>query len=117
MERCYPCDASGVCPYETFDNPDRMYFCRDNCGMGVDESDEPYIEDEDDGEELEWLSMSRMIEFGVDREVADYLTAMGQPSIMLDENTGELYCDGEFAWESVEAFVSDVNEHKDEICG
>lgn len=53
MERMYPCDASGMCPYETFDNPDRMYFCRDNCGLGVDESDEPYIWDDEESEDDE----------------------------------------------------------------
>lgn len=44
----YPCDESGVCPYETFDNPDRMYFCRDHCGMGVDDSDDHEIWEDDD---------------------------------------------------------------------
>ena len=115
MSRCYPCDESGMCPYETFDNPDRMYFCRDNCGMGVDD-DEPYIEEEDDGEELVWLSMSRMIAMGVDYEVADYLTSMGMESITWDTETDEIYCGGVLSWNSTEQFVQDVNEHKDEIC-
>lgn len=53
MERMYPCDESGMCPYETFDNPERMYFCRDHCGLGVDESDEPYIWDDEDCEDDE----------------------------------------------------------------
>ena len=53
MERMYPCDESGMCPYETFDNPDRMYFCRDHCGLGVDESDEPYIWDDEESEDDE----------------------------------------------------------------
>lgn len=125
MSRCYPCDSSGVCPYETWDNPNRMYFCRDNCGMGVDD-DEPYIEEdefEDDTvdtlksifDSIEWVSMNEMIAWGVDKEVADCLTAMGQPQIQRDAETDEMYCEGVLSWHSVEEFVKDVNEHKEEI--
>ena len=109
MERMYPCDESGMCPYETFDNPDSLYFCRDHCGLGADEDEDC---NENDEPTLEWVSMSRMIEWGVDAEVADYLTSMGQPQIQRDTETDELYVDGEFAWVSVEEFVKDVNEQK-----
>ena len=112
MNKCYPCDSSGVCPYETWDNPESMWFCHNHCGLGSDddcnENDEPT---------LEWVTMSEMVDWGVDAEVADYLTAMGQPMIQIDTETDEMYVDGEFAWDSVESFVKDVNEHKDEICG
>lgn len=38
--RLYPCDLSGECP---FGEGYGMYFCRDNCGLGVDEDiDEDY---------------------------------------------------------------------------
>ena len=30
----YPCDNGGNCPYG---DGGGMYFCRDNCGLGVDE--------------------------------------------------------------------------------
>jgi len=33
-ERLYPCDLDGECP---FGEGYGMYFCRDNCGLGVDE--------------------------------------------------------------------------------
>ena len=108
----YPCDGSGICTYESWDNPDRMYFCRDHCGMGVDGSDDYEIWEET----LEWVSMTQMIEWGIDSEVADYLTAMGQPQIQHDTETDEIYCDGEFAYTSVNEFVKDANAHKDEIC-
>ena len=32
--RNYPCDNGGNCPYG---DGGGMYFCRDNCGLGVDE--------------------------------------------------------------------------------
>lgn len=39
-ERLYPCDLNGECP---FGEGYGMYFCRDNCGLGVDEyTDENY---------------------------------------------------------------------------
>lgn len=48
MKKTYPCDAEPhACPFlsdgESTSTP--MYFCRDNCGLGVDESeiDEPTI--------------------------------------------------------------------------
>ena len=38
--RLYPCDLSSECP---FGEGYGMYFCRDNCGLGVDEdTDEDY---------------------------------------------------------------------------
>lgn len=33
--RLYPCDLHDECPYG--DPGSRTYFCRDNCGLGVDE--------------------------------------------------------------------------------
>lgn len=39
--RLYPCDLSGACPFG--DPGNKTYFCRDNCGLGVDEdADEDY---------------------------------------------------------------------------
>lgn len=110
--RNYPCDgADGYCPYAEYDNAESMWFCHNHCGLGADEDcDENYEP------VIEWVSMSRMIEWGVDSEVADYLTAMGQPQIQRDPETDEMYVDGEFAWNSVEEFVNDVNNHKNEIC-
>ena len=36
----YPCDF-GCCPFlDDNDSSFRMYFCRDNCGLGVDKNDE-----------------------------------------------------------------------------
>lgn len=66
MERMYPCDASGMCPYETFDNPERMYFCRDHCGLGCDDSDDPAIWEElweEDWDELENEETIRTLEW------------------------------------------------------
>lgn len=51
MARYTPCD-SGPCPYGEGGG---MYFCRDNCGLGVDddgpdyEDYEPYDIDDDTG--------------------------------------------------------------------
>ena len=40
MKKNYPCD-NGDCPYG---DGSGMYFCRDNCGLGVDdENDEELI--------------------------------------------------------------------------
>lgn len=38
-ERSYPCDGpEGYCPYIVDDNQATgMYFCRDHCGLGVDD--------------------------------------------------------------------------------
>ena len=52
-KRDYPCDGQdGVCPYG---DGNGTYFCRDNCGFGVDEDiiDEESIhwEDEDGNEQ------------------------------------------------------------------
>lgn len=33
----YPCDNSGQCPYG---DGEGMYFCRDHCGLGVDDAEE-----------------------------------------------------------------------------
>ena len=33
----YPCD-SGRCPFLDDDGTKSSYFCRDNCGLGVDEN-------------------------------------------------------------------------------
>ena len=38
MERYYPCDASGMCPYG---DGGGMYFCRDHCGLGVEDLSDP----------------------------------------------------------------------------
>ena len=38
MERYYPCDASGMCPYGEGGG---MYFCRDHCGLGVEDLSDP----------------------------------------------------------------------------
>lgn len=43
-KREYPCDY-GPCP---FGESNRMYFCRDNCGLGVDEEYDDYP----DGKEI-----------------------------------------------------------------
>ena len=38
-ERSYPCDGpEGYCPYIVDDSQvTGMYFCRDHCGLGVDD--------------------------------------------------------------------------------
>jgi hypothetical protein len=36
QKKHYPCDA-GPCPYTDGRSATGMYFCRDNCGLGVDE--------------------------------------------------------------------------------
>ena len=46
MAKDYPCDC-GECPYG---GGNRMYFCRDHCGLGVDEDSYP---DEDIEAELQ----------------------------------------------------------------
>ena len=46
MKRSYPCDG-GNCPYG---DGGGMYFCRDNCGLGVDENSKP---EEEMKEEIE----------------------------------------------------------------
>ena len=43
MARNYPCDY-GNCP---FNEDDGMYFCRDNCDLGVDEDFYPEEEFEE----------------------------------------------------------------------
>lgn len=51
MARIYSCD-SGRCPFIDNDNQSTgMYFCRDNCGLGVDEDDYPEEDFEDELEE------------------------------------------------------------------
>ena len=41
MKKNYPCDNNGSCPYG---DGSGMYFCRDNCGLGVgDENDDESI--------------------------------------------------------------------------
>lgn len=37
MARWTPCDDSYICPFIGPDTTTGMYFCRDNCGLGVDE--------------------------------------------------------------------------------
>lgn len=34
------CDYLGKCPYGGSENSNSMYFCRDHCGIGVDENEE-----------------------------------------------------------------------------
>lgn len=48
MPEFTPCDNGGQCPYG---DGYGMYFCRDHCGLGVDESDAPTPEEMGMGEE------------------------------------------------------------------
>lgn len=50
MNKTYPCDLDGFCPYGEGIG---MYFCRDNCGLGVDEDSYQAQEDSQDEIELE----------------------------------------------------------------
>ena len=45
MEENYPCDINGFCP---FGESNSMYFCRDNCGLGVDENSNMEEENSED---------------------------------------------------------------------
>lgn len=45
-----PCDVDGRCPFATEHSATGMYFCRDMCGLGVDESG---CEEEHEEEEYE----------------------------------------------------------------
>ena len=51
MSKEYPCDH-GPCPFiGEHETTNRMYFCRDFCGMGVDENEYPEefdVDEEDD---------------------------------------------------------------------
>ena len=50
MKKNYPCD-NGSCPYG---DGSGMYFCRDNCGLGVDdENDDELIRRQIEEEEAE----------------------------------------------------------------
>ena len=51
MKKNYPCDNNGSCPYG---DGGGMYFCRDNCGLGVgDENDDELIRRQIEEEEAE----------------------------------------------------------------
>lgn len=53
MKKNYPCDNSGNCPYGD-GSSSRMYFCRDNCGLGVsDENDDELIRRQIEEDEAE----------------------------------------------------------------
>lgn len=45
MENFTPCDASGMCPYGEAVG---MYWCREHCGLGVDENSNPQSEEEEE---------------------------------------------------------------------
>lgn len=46
MARWTPCD-DGKCPYISDDTQStNMYFCRDNCGLGVDDDGDDYEPDD-----------------------------------------------------------------------
>jgi hypothetical protein len=50
MKKQYPCDGpEGLCPFKPGPNSSG-FFCRDNCGLGVDgdHPDFPPIKDDDD---------------------------------------------------------------------
>lgn len=51
MKKNYPCDNNGSCPYG---DGSGMYFCRDNCGLGVgDENDDESIRRQIEEDEAE----------------------------------------------------------------
>ena len=43
MARWTPCDDSYICPFIGPDTTTGMYFCRDMCGLGVDETHQTTI--------------------------------------------------------------------------
>lgn len=48
MSKWTPCD-DGKCPYLASENQSTgMYFCRDMCGLGVDEDEDYYDNDYED---------------------------------------------------------------------
>lgn len=46
MARWTPCDDSNICPFIGPDTTTGMYFCRDNCGLGVDDDGDDYEPDD-----------------------------------------------------------------------
>ena len=46
MARWTPCDDSYICPFIGPDTTTGMYFCRDMCGLGVDDEGDDYEPDD-----------------------------------------------------------------------
>ena len=59
MKKNYPCDNNGSCPYG---DGSGMYFCRDNCGLGVgDENDDESIRRQIEEDEAEKMALQESL--------------------------------------------------------